>query len=144
MPRQKLLQFLSSDQLKYLFPHEIISRLDYYVATIPVDLSTPALPPGGPDRQLDLLGEILDHIEPRLGVARVSETCVPLTRRQQDYLAHLILQARRKAYSLLESQADTPLGFHPDHRQMIANVLQGNWLDLTDGGRVKVEWEQLD
>jgi hypothetical protein len=130
--------------MKFLFPHEIISKLDTFVATLPVDLSDPETEPGELEQQLAVLEGVLPHIEARAGITPVSKGCARLTKKQERYLAHWVLQARKAAYRLLDKQPDTPLGFPATPRGVLSNLLFATWIDLTEGGKVHVEWEQLD
>lgn len=143
MPRPLMLEPVSYDQLTFLFPREIIARLDGLVADIPVDLSRPAVDPAPTERQLDLLGEILDHLESRLN-KEPDNKIRALTEEHQMHLAYWILRSRKRAYALLETQPDTPLGFLKGVRGVIPGLLLASWLDLTEGGKVAVQWEQLD
>lgn len=143
MPRPTSIELLSHDQLTFLLPQEIISRLDGLVADIPVDLSRQATALEPIERQLELLEEVLDHIESRLNKEPDSKIRV-LTEEHQRHLASWILRSRRQAYSLLETQPDTPLGFPRGVRGVVSNLLFASWLDLTQGGKVEVHWQNLD
>ena len=143
MPRNYSVEFQSVDQLTFLFPREIISRLDGLVADIPVDLARPIVEPGPIEQQLEMLDGVLGHIESRLN-KEPGNRIRGLTDTQESYLAHWVLAARKKAYSLLETQPDTPLGFPKGVRGVISNLLMASWIDLTEGGNVAVQWEQID
>lgn len=143
MPREYSVERLSEHNMKFLFPKEIIARLDYYVATLPVDLQSPVNEPGELEKQLEILDAVLDHIELRQGTEPVSRDDA-LTQLQQNYLAHWILNARRQAYLLLDKQPDTPLGFLKGSRGMLSNLFFASWVDLTDGGKIEVQWERID
>ena len=143
MPRPASVEFLSQDQLTFLFPQEIISRLDGLVADIPVDLSRKAADLEPVERQLELLDEVLDHIESRLN-KEPDHRIRALTENHQKHLASWILRSRRQAYALLETQPDTPLGFQKGVRGVISNLLFASWFDLTEGGNVDIQWKKLD
>jgi len=142
MPRNYSVERQSFDQLTSLFPREIISRLDDFVANIPVDLARPIPEPGPIEQQLEVLDGVLDHIESRLNKEPEHKICA-LSDIQKSYLAYWVLEARRKAYSLLETQADTPLGFQPGVRGFLSNLFLASWIDLTQGGTVAVQWENI-
>ena len=72
MPRKTEQIHLSHDNMKFLLPHEIIARLDYFVATLPVDLSISVNEPGELEQQLEVLDGVLAHIELRLSKEPVS------------------------------------------------------------------------
>lgn len=144
MSRKTELKNLDHTNMMFLFPHEIISRLDRLVATLPVDLAHPVEIPAEGEREQEVLETVLDHIESREGKEHRTDTVVPLTENQEGHLAYWILFARREAYKLLESQADTPLGFERIPRAVVSNILLARWIDLTKGGTVVVEWEKID
>lgn len=141
MPRKTEQIHLSHDNMKFLLPHEIIARLDYFVATLPVDLSISVNEPGELEQQLEVLDGVLAHIELRLSKEPVSGDHA-LTQLQESYLAYWILKARRDAYRLLDKQPDTPLGFPDSPHGILPNLFFASWVDLTDEGKIEIDWER--
>ena len=133
---------ITAEELTFLFPKEIISRLDTLAALIPVNLSCPIKKPGEIEFQLEVLDGVLDHIVLRTGKDPVSKIHA-LPPMHLQYLAYWILDARRKAYELLEKQPETPLGFEKSPRGVLSNILFASWFDLTQGGKIDIEWEEI-
>lgn len=115
------------------FPHEIIAMLDGWTTQIPVDLSRPVQEPVELIQQLEIMCSVVDYIESRQKSGQSTATAPPLTEEQRAYLAYWILNSRRAAYRLLETQPDIRLGFENHPRALISNTLMASWVNpVTD------------
>lgn len=111
------------------FPHEIIAILDGWTTQIPVDLSRPVREPVELIQQLEIMRGVVDYIESRQNSGHTTVTCTQLTEEQHAYLAYWILNSRRAAYRLLESQPDIRLGVENHPRALISNTLMASWFN---------------
>lgn len=111
------------------FPHEIIAMLDGWATQLPVDLSRTLYEPVELIQQLEIMRSVVDYIECRQKGDHSASACAPLTEEQEDYLAYWILNSRRTAYKLLETQPDIRLGFENHPRALISNILMASWIN---------------
>lgn len=147
MARQFVTEKMKPTDLTYLFPAEIIGRLNLIAQDIGIDPETSDREAVSKDQELDVLDQIvngffLPEIDARTtplsqNIGRLSDTI-------QRHLAHLLHTSIEKARQLELTQPQTPLGFPKGKQGVLSNLLSASWIDLTEGGRVEVKWTQLD
>ena len=137
---------MAMDDLTFLYPREILSRLESIARDIGVDPVTAPTKAVPADQTLDALdslvnGFFLPTLERR---EPLGPEYARLTKKLQQHLAYLIAESMIQAHLLESSQPDTPLGFPKGQLGVLSNLLSASWIDLTCGGQVDVKWTQLD
>jgi hypothetical protein len=83
--------------------------------------------------QLEILGQLLDHLLPDGTTEHLPETAARLSEVQRAYLAALVHQARRELDKAQATAPSTLLGLPPDTRGAWANLLGAGWLPMQPG-----------
>ncbi|WP_298437944.1 hypothetical protein [Geobacter sp.] len=144
MPRTFAVERFGPEDLSFLFPPEIIGRLEMIAKGVGVDLDSAPRQAIPPVRGLDALDDLVNGFFLPAIAARnepLSQGYDRLPRELQLHLNHLLYSAREAARALQATQPDTPLGFPRGPQGMLSNLLSASWIDLTQGGAVPVKFE---
>jgi len=146
LPRQFATVKFGAEDLTWFYPHEIIDRLESLADACHINLDTEPREALALGEQWEVLDTLLhSYLVPALtgardtlpaGYARLSE---PL----QRHFVHLLYSARHAARSLRNTQPGTPLGTPKGALGVYSNLLSASWIDLTEGGKIPVNFEPI-
>lgn len=146
MPRTFAIERYGPEDLSFLFPAEIIGRLELIANDLGIDLDSADRRPLPHNRELDALDDLVNGFFLAAGAARKEPSVQRygrLPRGLQLHLNYLLHSSREAARALQATQPDTPLGFPKGPQGMMSNLLSASWIDLTLGGTVPVVFEPV-
>jgi hypothetical protein len=132
---------LNPEDLTFLYPAEIISRIQGLYQACGIDPREQGVPLPT-DQRLSALEQLQDAL--LSGTKLQCQNYGRLPKHLQAHLKYLLLSARQAAESLQRTQPDTPLGFLKGPRGVLSGLLMASWIDLTLGGKLRVEFEPMD
>lgn len=135
---------LTPRDMTWLFPTEIISRLETIERECGIDPKRTPRKSVPQDQELDALEYLLEWFLSRPRTEPMHRRYDRLPKRYREHLAHLVCSALEAARALEKSQRETPLGFPKGPRGILSNLLSASWIDRTEGGKVQVRWTLLD
>ena len=140
MPKTFAVERLGAEDLSFLYPAEIIERLELLAQGLGVDLDAAPRQAIAPGQGLAALDDLVNgfllpvHNEP------LPQSYGRLPKALQLHLNHLLHSSREAARAVQSKQPSTPLGFPKGPQAMLSNLLSASWIDLTLGGTVPVSF----